>query len=386
MQPRNLVLLEMLSLLYEDMDVDSIEERFVSLVGDLFPFDRVGLFFVKHKKGILQGKLCKGFDPGTISSLHIPISQDNIFTRPLISGFPVTSEEAEGDATVRRMGLSHYALIPVVNKKRVSCWQVKKCTATDCPAYGNKWVRCWLVPHTRCVDGTVISGLEKNKICEACPVFVSQNTDSVEGVLLVDNSPSQRTIDEETITMLSIIAHAVGNAINNSKTYTNVLRMAIRDELTGLHNRRYFNERLLDEIDRSKRYGNSLSLVLGDIDNFKNVNDTYGHPVGDVVLVWLAEIMGGKLRSSDVVARYGGEEFAMLLINSPKEQAFDIANGLRHAIEKSTLPQEPFIKVTCSFGVASMGDDASSFEGLVDKADKALYYAKAQGRNQVGMA
>jgi diguanylate cyclase (GGDEF)-like protein len=386
MQSRNIALLEMLSLLYEDMDVDTIEDRFVSLVADIFSFDRVGLFFVKHKKGVLQGKLCKGFEPGTISSLQIPITQENLFTRPLVSGFPVVAADVGDDSTVLEMGLTHYALIPVVNKKRVSCWQVKKCRAKDCPAFGNNWVRCWMVPDTRCVDGTVISEAEKMEFCEACPVYVSQSTDSVEGVMLVDNSLSKKIIDEETITLLSIIAHAVGNAINNSKTYTNVLRVAIRDELTGLHNRRYFNERLLDEIDRSKRYGNPLTLVMGDIDHFKKVNDTYGHPVGDIVLAWLGGLLSSKLRSSDVVARYGGEEFAILLINTTKEQAFDIVEGLRQTIEESTLPQEPFIKATSSFGIASIGEDATSFEGLVDKADKALYYAKAQGRNKVCLA
>ncbi len=386
MQSRNIALLEMLSLLYEDMDVDTIEDRFVSLVGDIFSFDRVGLFFVKHKKGVLQGKLCKGFAPGTISSLQIPIAQKNVFTMPLISGFPVIASDVEDDYIVQQMGLTHYALIPVVNRKRVSCWQVKKCKAKDCPAFGNKWVRCWLVPDTRCVDGNTVSEVEKIEFCESCPVYVSQNTESVEGVMLVDNSLSKKIIDEETITLLSIIAHAVGNAINNSKAYTNVLRVAIRDELTGLHNRRYFNERLQDEIDRSKRYGNPLSLVMGDIDHFKKVNDTYGHPVGDIVLTWLGTLLGNKLRSSDVVARYGGEEFAILLINTPKEQAFDIVEGLRHTIEKSTLPHEPLIKVTNSFGIASVGEDATSFEGLVDKADKALYCAKAQGRNKVCLA
>ena len=102
MEFNNLALLKMLSLLYEDLDLDTIEERFVSLVGEIFAFDRVGLFFVKHKRGILQGKLCKGFDPGAISSLQIPISEGNIFTRPLVSGLPCRSQDAPATKCPKR--------------------------------------------------------------------------------------------------------------------------------------------------------------------------------------------------------------------------------------------------------------------------------------------
>jgi len=373
----------MLSMLYEDMDIDTIEERFVNLVEEVFNFDRVGLFFVKHKRGVLQGKLCKGFAPGAISSKEIPISQDNLLTRPLISGFPVRNEGDTVDPLAQELGLKEFALIPVVNKKRVSCWLLKKCHQKDCPAFGNQWVRCWKVSGTKCHGEDPINNVEKMNYCEKCQVYASQNAEAAEGIMLVDNSLSGTVIDEETITMLSIIAHAVGNAINNSKAYSSIMRVAIRDELTGLYNRRYFNERLLDEIDRSKRYETPISLLMADIDHFKKVNDAHGHPVGDVVLEWIGNQFSSKLRSSDVIARYGGEEFAVLLLNTTKEQACAVAEGLRKTLEESTLPGKPHIRLTSSFGVAALIDDASSFEGLLNRADKALYCAKAQGRNRV---
>lgn len=383
MEEYEYLMLEMLSIVYEDMDIDVIEERFVDLVAELFSFDRVGLFFVKHRKGILQGKLCRGFEPGTISSLQIPVAEEYLFTRPLVTGFPLWGTDLAEDPFAVRMGLQNFAIIPIVNKKRIPCWRMKNCQLRDCPAYGNKWLRCWLVPDHKCNDGAMLSKQEKAKQCETCPVFSSQSTDTIEGVLLVDNSSSGLTIDEKTITLLSVIAHAVGVAINNTKAYTHLLRESILDDLTGLHNRRYFNERLIDEVDRAKRYGSTVSLLLCDIDHFKRVNDTYGHPVGDEVLVWIGNVFRDKLRKTDIVARYGGEEFAIILLNTEKDKAVEIAENLRLAVAQRVLPGHKSVTVTISIGVSTFGVDANSFDGLINKSDKALYQAKTQGRNRV---
>ena len=126
MKDKEYLMLDMLSLVYEDMDIDAIEERFIDLVSEIFAFDRVGLFFVKHRKGVLQGKLCKGFEPGAISSLEIPVAEKYVFNRPLVTGFPLWSEEIQGDKFTREMGLTNFAIIPIVSKKRIACWQVKK--------------------------------------------------------------------------------------------------------------------------------------------------------------------------------------------------------------------------------------------------------------------
>jgi diguanylate cyclase (GGDEF)-like protein len=381
---RDLALLEMLSLIYEEMDLDTIEERFVDLTAEIFKFDRVALLFVKHRKGILQGKLCKGFDPGMISSLEIPILTENIFTKPLITGFPLISDKREADPLPATIGLTNFALIPIVNKKRLSCWQIKKCGQTDCPAFGQRWLRCWLVPETLCFNSSS-SALNGSKMeqCRECQVFTQQDVDSVEGVLLADNSLSGMVITTECLSILAIIAHAVGVAIDNTKIYSRTLREAIQDDLTGLPNRRYFNERLLEEVDRARRYNSSFSLVFCDIDHFKQVNDTFGHPVGDRVLAQVATILRENLRSSDSVARYGGEEFALLLFNTKKEQALHLAEVLRQKIAEPLIPDLHGRRVQASFGLAVFGDDSSSFEGLIAKADQALYQAKALGRNRV---
>lgn len=384
MEHKDVILLDMLSLVYEEMDIDAIEERFVAIVSEIFSFDRVALFFVKHRKKVLKGKLCKGFAPGTISSIEIPVVANYSFTRPLVTGFPIWGADLEPDTFTRQLGLANYAVIPIVNQKRIACWRLKKCTATGCPAFGKQWLRCWLVPGTMCSDGNEFCGQNKMILCENCAVFKSHNTSAVEGILLIDNTLSQKVIDEKTITILSVIAHAVGIAINNSKAYSHALREAIHDDLTGLHNRRYFNERLLDEVDRARRYGNEISLLLGDIDFFKNINDTYGHPVGDEVLGMIGTMLRSKLRKTDIVARYGGEEFAIILLNTDKDKSVEIAENLRQAIAEAVLPGRENLRLTISFGVAAYGKDAQTFEGLINSADKALYHAKAQGRNRVG--
>ena len=383
MEDKEFLMLDMLSLIYEDMDVDAIEERFVNFVAEIFSFDRVGLFFVKHRKGILQGKLCRGFDQGAISSLEIPVQKKYLFTRPIVTGFPLWGVGAKTDPIVRKMGLTNFAIIPIVSKKRTSCWQIKKCHETDCPAHGNKWLRCWYVRNTKCCDKPEYTSQEKLRQCENCPVFSSQDPDSIEGVLLIDNSVSNKPIAENTITILSVIAHAVGAAINNSKAYSSVLRDSIQDDLTGLHNRRYFNERLIDEVDRAKRYGGTISLLMGDIDHFKKVNDTYGHTVGDEVLAWIGGIFLSKLRKTDLVTRYGGEEFAIILLNTDNAKAVEIAENLRRTVEGSFLPGKETVKVTISIGVSTLGQNASSFNSLINQADKALYRAKSLGRNKV---
>lgn len=383
----NLKVLEMLSLIYEDLDIDTVERRFVELTSEIFNFDRTALFFVKHKKALLKGKLSKGFDPDEIESLEIPLSEEYILTSPLITGLPVWNENIISDSYVHILELKNFAVIPIINKKRIPCWQINDCREQHCPAYGNKWVRCWLVSNTSCSTGKDLTAEEKLKKCEDCPVFHDQSAHCVEGILLVDNSLSMRPITDEVVMVLSMIGHTVGVAIDNSKRFEKTMRIAIKDDLTGLHNRRYFNERLLDELERVNRYPDEpVSLLMVDIDFFKKINDRYGHQKGDTVLVWFGNLLQKKLRKSDIVARYGGEEFAILLINTSKAEALEVGEDLRRAIEKLSPENIGGEKITASFGIATFNEDAYSFKTLLAKADLALYAAKAHGRNRVSAA
>ena len=166
--------------------------------------------------------------------------------------------------------------------------------------------------------------------------------------------------------------------------FRRVASQATTDSLTGLANRRSFDEELALEWRRAHRIGNSLALVLVDLDNFKQVNDTHGHPAGDAVLRTVGEVLGSGVRQIDLAARYGGEEFVVLVPESDLKGATQLAKRLRLAISKARteLSDGRLLKVTASFGVAAKGD-LESAERLVAEADRALYEAKRGGKNRV---
>lgn len=172
-------------------------------------------------------------------------------------------------------------------------------------------------------------------------------------------------------------------ALKLGDTLEALRRLATRDQLTGLLNRREFDRLLTEEEERSRRFGHPLGLVMVDIDHFKRVNDTHGHPVGDAVLREVARRLAAEARSVDRVARFGGEEFAMIIMESDGTAAFEMARRVCAAVQrepilaKDTLP----LNVTISAGAASLPHDARTAEELVAAADKALYAAKAMGRN-----
>ncbi len=162
--------------------------------------------------------------------------------------------------------------------------------------------------------------------------------------------------------------------------------LASTDVLTKLYNRRFFYENAIKTIEYAKRQNHPLSLIMIDIDHFKQVNDTYGHSAGDEVLQELAKIMQNLQRKSDTIVRLGGEEFAILLPDTSKEQAFKVAQKLRQKIEKNQvhLSDGNNVDFTVSLGVSSvMIEKETDIEAALSRADKALYKAKESGRNNV---
>ncbi len=162
---------------------------------------------------------------------------------------------------------------------------------------------------------------------------------------------------------------------------------AIRDPLTGLYNRRYFDETLEREIAHARREGFPLSLVTLDIDHFKEINDTYGHEAGDLILQNLGSLLVALTRQSDIACRYGGEEFVLLLVNAPIEAAERRAEALRALFADMHTPHGTIaLRSTVSLGVATFPEHASNGRKLINASDRALYAAKAAGRNCVRRA
>ncbi len=175
------------------------------------------------------------------------------------------------------------------------------------------------------------------------------------------------------------------------KAQDEIERLTITDELTGLYNRRYFNEKLAVDIAQSKRYKHNLSCVLLDLDHFKNVNDTYGHGAGDIVLASIAQTIRQSCRASDQLARYGGEEFIILMPETDRSGANIATKKIQDNIRALDIDcgNSVILKVTASFGIASFTPEDLNAENISDKiplyADKALYTAKERGRNKIVM-
>jgi len=178
----------------------------------------------------------------------------------------------------------------------------------------------------------------------------------------------------------------VRSAMRMSELMWMLAQRAQIDGLTGLWNRAYFDERLSSEIDTARRSGAKLALAICDLDHFKSLNDTHGHPAGDAVLEGFSGLLVDSLRKGDVACRYGGEEFAVILRNTDAVTAAGVLDRIRRKLSRTVWPKHPERAVTASFGVCDNASVSSEETAAwIDSADKALYQAKSLGRNRVVM-
>lgn len=195
-----------------------------------------------------------------------------------------------------------------------------------------------------------------------------------------------------SIIVAAILVLLIKELRKNERTQNELNRrlfdLSIRDDLTDVYNRRYFYEKLEEEIKRSERYETVLSLIMLDIDYFKHYNDTHGHQAGDSVLREVALLLRNNVREQDLVARYGGEEFSIILPETGKQVAGKLAERIRGCLSAQTFHFKETLqsgKLTISLGVATFPEDAKSLNDLVETADRALYKAKEKGRNRVAL-
>lgn len=201
------------------------------------------------------------------------------------------------------------------------------------------------------------------------------------GILALDSVLPDAFRDGD-LQSLESVADICATAIQNAHYVERVKQLAYLDGLTGIFNRRFFELRIMEEIERARRYNTSMAVIMADIDHFKRLNDEFGHVLGDEVLRQVSSLFQQQVRMIDVVCRYGGEEFVVLLTQANSEQAVLIAEKLRKAVASWQFPGVP-CAVTVSAGVAAFPEHGATRNALVKAADAALYAAKQAGRNRV---
>jgi diguanylate cyclase (GGDEF)-like protein len=224
--------------------------------------------------------------------------------------------------------------------------------------------------HHRTVGG-------KEILSAACVPLVAK--DGVIGTVTVLSQKPQ-AFGEEARQMLDYLGGSIVKDIENARLY----RMCITDTLTSAYNRQYLYQRLPEELERCRRYGDPLSVVLLDVDHFKSFNDTYGHAAGDFVLKALVHTVNSTIREVDGLVRYGGEEFLLLMPRTPLQGASEGAERLRSVVAQTNFMwADKTLRVTISLGVTDFKNDMQNEEALLRRADELLYEAKSSGRNRV---
>ena len=208
---------------------------------------------------------------------------------------------------------------------------------------------------------------------------------SLRAICYLENSLSTGIFTKEIIENMKIVASQMAISMENATLY----KIATTDDLTGLYTRKHFDYLFQEELRLAKENGTNVGVVFIDIDKFKRINDTYGHMVGDKVLIELSAFLRNNSRSTDVIGRFGGEEIIMLLRGNSVEDSYIFAERLRHKLEKfpiETGTLEGTICITASFGISSYPENGETMTELINKADTALYRSKNEGRNRVTCA
>jgi diguanylate cyclase (GGDEF)-like protein len=215
---------------------------------------------------------------------------------------------------------------------------------------------------------------------DGCTIYVPLIARDMKSGLLMVEKPHSSPFSDSDRQLVVTISRNVSVALENARLYT----LATTDELTRAYTRRYFQLRLDEEIGRFRRYGQGLTLLMADLDRFKEINDTFGHPAGDVVLKRFCEIVRGSIREVDVLCRYGGEEFTIILPSTASRGAMLTAERIMKNLRETPIKVNGSseVIVTVSIGVAICPDHAQTAQDLVSFADKALYKAKAEGRGK----
>jgi len=270
----------------------------------------------------------------------------------------------------------------VTRNVKVSCVEAKNCSDRSCPSFYSENFKCWM----RQIPPEFFTGKGEREVdreaitaCLRCEVFPSS------ALLVVRSVENGKALTRETAVPISNLASEAGLALEVVSLYDSMKIMAVTDGLTGLYNHREFYQALRRELERARRYRHTLSLLMIDVDDFKQFNDRFGHPAGDFALRNIAELLRKCARTTDIIARYGGEEFAVILPESTPGGALLVAERIKSevAMHNFILNASDPVHLTVSMGIYSSENGEASEDQIVSLADEASYLAKKAGKNRV---
>ena len=205
--------------------------------------------------------------------------------------------------------------------------------------------------------------------------------DNVIGVLQIINPESDELFESSFLPILQILSDFVAIAINNAINHEKIEQLVVTDDVSGYYNSRYLHQKLAEIIEA----GQMTSLVFLDMDNFKHIVDTYGHPLGSKTLKEVAQVIGSKLSEDDFLVRYGGDEYVVVLPGKNKEEAYKIVQNIHTALNDAVFLRKDghHVKVSASFGIANFPEDASDLKNLLLSADISMYKSKDRGKNSI---
>lgn len=325
-------------------------------------------------------------DPVSGSPLRIPLwNPGSLLARTFWSGnlFHASPRELPHLPEEQSiLGSSPVLCLPVMRNLKVPCVEAKNCTDRTCPSFYSENMKCWLrqiPPEFFTGRGDPEVDREAIIACLRCEVFPSS------AILVVRSVENGRVLTRENAVPISNLASEAGLALEVVSLYDNMKIMAVTDGLTGLFNHREFYQSLRSELERARRYRHTLSLLMIDVDDFKQFNDRFGHPAGDFALRKIGELLRKCARTSDIIARYGGEEFAVILPESTPGGALMVAERIKYevATHNFILTASDPVHLTVSIGIYSSENGEASEDQIVSLADEASYLAKKAGKNRV---
>jgi len=331
-------------------------------------FNRAQLFLVNEKEGLIEGKMGIGPEDGE--------EADSIWNR-------IEGEKMDLEDLINAYKTSKHALTPGVNRQiRELKFPLHANNDSPLSLAALEGMPIHLTKDTihRYLNSPVVQMLKSEEI-----IFIPLKAkDKVNGIIVADNFITKKPITKDDLRMLTMLSNQAGLAIENSQLYEKTVTLANTDFLTGLWNHGHFQHLLHTELEKARATKTPLTLLTLDIDDFKVYNDTLGHQSGDVILKEIAQFLKKQSRNMDHVCRYGGEEFTIIMPQTEKKEALQIAERLRLDIEKRHFAHEEILpqkKLTVSIGLSSYPENGETPPLLINSSDKALYQAKNKGKN-----